>query len=169
MAATTKFIDKSDFAPYRLVSQYIADAEIDPYILEVQETILKGFLNTDIYEDLQTAVENSTETAAQLALLEQITPFLVYISFQKFLAWANVKSTEMGFRVLTEKFSEPASPAQLETIRRDTDKTATYYERVLRNYLCANAEELGWKQCETTKESFASVFIPIKKPYIPRR
>lgn len=169
MADTTRFIDKSDFAPYYDISTFVEDIEINPHILFAQKAFVKPILTKTIYENLQTAVENSTETADDLALIAALTPFLVYKSFAEFMKVGIIRSTEMGYRIFKEEYSEPATDKQLEAFRRQADTASITYEKDLRNFLCENASTYSWEKCRATKQQFAPSISIIKKKYVHRR
>jgi len=169
MASTTRFINKDDFAPYKIISTYIANADIDPYILQAQEGRIQPILTQTIYENLQTSVAASSETAADLALIAALTPFLVYKSFSVYLIYVNIKATQVGFVKLDTQHSTLATDEEMEQIKRETDNMGIIYEKELRNFLENNKDTYSWESCEATTQRFGPNLTYVTKTQTTRR
>lgn len=140
MAATTKFIARTDFASYADISAYLANAYIDRYILSAQRNHIRPILGDAVHDALQTAVAASTTTTDDDNLLAKIEPVLVYRAMQMYLGFSKVYLTNMGPRVLNDEQSREATDAEVQRIAAHCKKQAEIYTAELWEYLDDNKD-----------------------------
>ena len=151
MAATTKFIDKTDFASYQDISGYIANAYVDRMILSAQETQIRPILGDVAYSALQTAVAASTTDSDDDALIAKITPVLVYRSMMEYIGASGIYFTNMGGRVLSDEQSREATPEELRRIAERCRVMAEIYTRELWEFLDDNKTTYATREADTQR------------------
>jgi hypothetical protein len=142
MACRTLFISQEDFKDRVDLSENVLSKYIVPNIALVQDRYIKKILCKDFYDELIAQIEGSTLTTANETLVDDyIKPAMVYRSYARYLASANVFSTPAGFKRLTDDNSEAAQAADMAALMNQANSDAVYYERELYEFLENNEDD----------------------------
>lgn len=153
MAATTKLISRTDFTNYTDISSYINSEYIDRHILAAQDAYIKPLVGRTLYTTLQTEKEADTLTYANLDLVAEITPYLIYKATAEYLPHASLYSTSMGIRVFTEDNSRPANETEIANLVKYCQNRAEMYENTLRRFIKDNKEDYpDWVEANTPQK-----------------
>lgn len=144
------FITPDDYKNRVDISENVNPRYVIPYAAVAQDRYLKGILCNDLYAELEEQSINDTLTTANETLInDYIKPFLVFKTYENYLAYANYKSTPAGIISTKGEDYELVSDAGRNIMIRDTASNAKYYEGVLRKYLEDNKDTFTqWRdQC----------------------
>jgi hypothetical protein len=142
MACRTLFINQEDFKDRVDLSENVLSKYIIPNIASVQDRYIKKIICKDFYDELIVQVENNNLTSANTTLVDDyIKPAMVFRSYARYLATANVFSTPSGFRKYREDNSDAAEAADMSAVLNQANSDATYYERELLEFLENNLDD----------------------------
>jgi hypothetical protein len=142
MACRTLFISQEDFKDRVDLSDNVLSKYIIPNIASVQDRYIKKILCKDFYDELIVQIDNSSLTTANDTLVEDyIKPAMVFRSYARYLATANIFSTPSGFRKFREDNSDSAEAADMSAFLNQANSDATFYERELFEYLENNLDD----------------------------
>jgi hypothetical protein len=142
MACRTLFISQEDFKDRVDLSDNVLSKYIIPNIASVQDRYIKKILCKDFYDELIAQIDAGTLTTANETLIDDhIKPAMVFRSYARYLATANIFSTPAGFRKFREDNSDAAEAADMSAFLNQANSDATYYERELYEFLENNKDD----------------------------
>jgi hypothetical protein len=142
MPCRTLFISQEDFKDRVNLSDNVLSKYIIPSIALVQDRHIRKILCNDFYNELIEQLEDDTVTTANQTLIDDyIKPAMVYRSYARYVATANVFSSASGMRKYLEQDSEPATSADLASIIGQAESDALFYERELYEFLEDNEDD----------------------------
>lgn len=154
--AETCLITLSDIQEFKAISENINTfSDLVPFILEAQDFELRPFLGDGMYRDLINDFNDSPSLSVfgdlfngqvfQIAGIDYehkgLKSILVYHSYARYAANANIKSTASGFMHKTSQYSEKADLATISRIIKEARTGATSHEDRVRRYLQHNFNE----------------------------
>lgn len=156
------FITPDDYKNRVDISNNVNPRYVIPYAALAQDKSLKGILCNDLYAELEEQSINNTLTDANQTLIDDyIKPFLVFKTYERYLAYANYKSTPAGIASTKGEDYELASDAAISMMIRQASDDAKYYENNLRLFLDDNKDTYPlWRDnCQCEKERTGSFSI----------
>lgn len=142
MACRQLFINSEDFKNRVDISENVEARYLTPYIGLSQDRYLKIIICKEFYTEIETQLIDDTLTTANRALLDDyIKPALVYRTYERYLTYANYKSTPAGIRVLSDEDSTAADTRAVENMSKLAASDAVYYEGVLSQFLEDNKDD----------------------------
>ena len=162
MADTTKLIEASDFAPYKVIADNITESKtIDPYILEAQQFDLKPLLGQELFIDLLEDFEDTPSLSKYEDLFngksyekygkkykhQGLVPVLCYFAYARYLTNANQSSTEYGVVQKRTDESQPVPEATLARMITQAREGAMAYWHDVKTYLDHNANDIPLWNC----------------------
>lgn len=119
MALDTLIMTTAEVKTIALVNSNIDVAYLDQYGLHSQRKYIRSFLGNDFYEELLDEIENSTETADNLAVLVYIKDALAHYIVYESLTQLRTQISKGGVNVNLSATGEPASDLNYGNIRND--------------------------------------------------
>ena len=142
MACRTLFISQQDFKERVDLSDNVLSKYIVPNIASVQDRYIKKILCKVFYDELITQIDAGTLTTANETLIDDhIKPAMVFRSYARYLATANIFSTPAGFRKFREDNSDAAEAADMTAFLNQANSDASFYEKELSNFLQNNLSD----------------------------
>jgi hypothetical protein len=142
MACRTLFISQQDFKDKVDLSENVLSKYIIPNIASVQDRYIKKILCKSFYDELIDELDGGNVTTANQTLIDDyIKAAMVYRSYARYLASANVFNTPAGFRKFREDNSEGAEAADMAALMNQANSDANYYERELFDFLNNNLDD----------------------------
>jgi hypothetical protein len=161
MACRTLFISQQDFKDRVDLSENVLSKYIVPGIALVQDRYIKKILCKDFYDELIGQIEAGNLTTANETLVDDhVKNAMVYRSYARYLASANVFSTPSGFRRFREDNSEGAEAADMAALMNQANSDANYYERELYEFLNNNLDDYPTyrDECQCSKQNSITSF-----------
>ncbi len=141
MACRTLFISQEDFSERVDLSSNILSKYVVPNIAAVQDRYIKKILCKEFYDELISQLDASTVTASNQTLIDDyIKPAMVFRSYARYLATANIFSTPSGFRKYREDNSDAAESSEMTAFLNQANSDANFYEKELYEYLQNNLD-----------------------------
>lgn len=150
------FITSDDYKNRVDISENVSARYVIPYAALAQDANLKPILCKDLYDELETQSIADTLTDDNATLInDYIKPFLVFKTYETYLAYANYKSTPAGIISTKGEDYEKASDAAISFMVNMARQNAKIYENELRSYLKNNTDKYpAWAdQCNCQKEA----------------
>jgi hypothetical protein len=138
MACRVVTVSREDYVNVVDLSDNIINRYILPYIALTEDKHLKQITCNALYEEIIDQITNNTLTPANEALLAKVKPYVVFKSYERYLAHANVYSTPSGIRTYNEEDSSSATQEQISALISLANEDAMVYESELKNFLDAN-------------------------------
>jgi hypothetical protein len=168
MFCRTLFISQEDFQNRVDLSGNVLSKYIIPNIAIVQDRYIRKILCDDFYNELINQINSDTLTPDNKTLVDNyIKPAMVYRSYARYVATANVYSSVSGLRKYKEDDSDAAERDDLIPLIKQAESDATFYERELIEFLDNNEDSyLTWKnkcKCNNIKSATNFKFSRIGK------
>lgn len=138
--AKTLLISSDDFKTYSNISGSMDSDKFIQYIAIAQDIHAQRVLGTDLLEKLQSDITGSTLTGNYSTLVtEWVTPALIHWALMEALPMMTVTVDNGGaFRFAPENATALAKE-EVDSLVKQEEAFATYYEKRLIDYLCNNA------------------------------
>ena len=177
---SVKLITIEDIKAIRAISGVInTDKEIMPFVVEVQDTVIKGTLGEELYADLITTYDGegtgNTTPEKYLDLLKGkdytyngktyifngLKQIIAYYSYYSFLKQWGVHITNAGLQVKTGDLSLPAEDATRSRMLADVKSKIVYFLEDLKKFLYRNKEtyDLYFTTCGQKLEERGSMTV----------
>ncbi len=152
----TLLITLSDIQQFKSISDNINSfSDLEPYILEAQDFDLRPFLGDGMFKDLVNDFNDSPSLTLFGDLFngkeyevngieyfhKGLKAILIFHSYARYAANANVKSTPSGFMQKTSQYSDGVDPATIARIIKTARTGATSHEDRVRHYLSSFPNE----------------------------
>ncbi|HET6224670.1 MAG TPA: hypothetical protein VFF27_00230 [Bacteroidia bacterium] len=158
MPCRTLFISQEDFKERVDLSDNVLSKYIIPNIASVQDRYIKKILCKDFYDELIYQIDNDSLTTENETLVDDyIKPAMVFRSYARYLATANVYSTPSGFRKFKEDNSDSADAADMAAFLNQANSDATFYERELFEFLENNLDDYATYRDECKCSNIKSI------------
>lgn len=143
---TTPFLTEPEFKEYTNVSLTM-DARWYIHNIELaQISYIECELGKELSDELKDQIDNNTLTQENIDLLLKIKPALSYYTYYIALPDIQFRSHDLGVRINTEPYSEPASGSQLKYFGDSILNKAERFKTVLLKFLEDNKEDYPlWK------------------------
>lgn len=140
--------------PYKSITQNIAIAKLEPYIMEAQDIDLRLFLGDELYIELVNDFEVSPSLATQIYndlyngktytfggrtyKHEGIVPILSYFTYARYVANSQVTSTKYGVVQKKNDFSDPLSEKTVSRLVQQARSQGIVYQERVKLFLDQN-------------------------------
>lgn len=131
----------------------IQDKQVYPALLLAQEQDVMPVLGMELYNELIAQVEAETETAANLALLRKIEPFLVWAAHLNLRRWLWAKTVTAGVVNTQSPQQQAVGSTTLQWHDNKIAATAAQYRNDLVEFLNDNSHDYPLYKC-TQKNNF---------------
>lgn len=160
-----QFISPQYVKDNTIVEENVNENLLDPVIEQVQEMIIHAYLGTDLYEAIQTEIENGTlsnNSNREKLVNSYIVPILLNGVVDQIIPTLNYKFANTGILKQSDDNSENATKDELEYLR-GTYRTVmnTYIERMI-NFIADNSGDFDeyyttdWEDVNPTDPTTAS-------------
>lgn len=141
--AQALWITRNDITTLSPLGGNIDTDKLIPFIKSAQDIHVQDVLGTDLFERINSDIENTNLTGNYLNLVkEYIKPMLVHMMVTDFLGFHSVEITNAGIYEVSSTNGTNADSQQVQRLIRQERNTADFYRRRLLDHLQDKASSL---------------------------
>jgi hypothetical protein len=168
-----KFISCNYLKENTAIQNNVDDNLLEPYIIKAQDTHIQQILGSSFMEHLYDAIQNSTLTAAEEALIRNyIQRAVAEWAHYEVYPFLNYKNTNKAISKESSEYSTPADLDEIKYMRSAVRDLAEFYLKRLDKYLCDHQQDFPEYQNpnlpenlpKNSKPYFNGIYMPKKGP-----
>lgn len=168
-----KFISTQYLKESTSIQNNVDDSLLEPYIIKVQDTHIQQVLGSSFMAHLYDAIENSTLTAVEEALIRNyIQRTVAEWAHYEVYPFLNYKNTNKAISKESSEYSVPAELDEIKYMRSAIRDMAEFYSTRLAKYLCDHQSDFPEYQNpdlpenlpRNNKSYFNGIYIERKGP-----
>lgn len=152
----TLFISPSTIKDSYTLIKNLDENIITPYILIAQEREICAVLGIDLYEALQTGIENDMLSSDERKLLENyISPFIMFETFSLLVEPSVAKLRNAGVVNHTGEYINNVSHKEAIDLKEHYKEQSRFYKQRIVEYLCNNRVKYPLYRCNDDKHKIS--------------
>lgn len=149
------------FKSLTTVDDNMSDKDITIAISTVQETVLKPFLGSELYDKIIAGIQNENlESTYQALVIEKIWPVLVRAALYKLYTFSLYKLKAQNIAKNKDGNTDYISTSELSALQIETQSELEVFKNMLREYLNDNRSTFPEWEYSEDKSSFNFFYDP---------